>query len=88
MKLRRAVIAAGAWVAPLLGGERGLKLKLPGYNELLAGRSSLRRGAWVETHRPTLALGHGPVAPLLGGERGLKHLGCGGNDPRWSSLLS
>ena len=59
-------------VAPLLGGERGLKLRLPAGHDSMPSRSSLRRGAWVETDDGRRQRRRRPVAPLLGGERGLK----------------
>ncbi len=62
-------------VAPLFGGERGLKLLLcVGVGESVAGRSSLRRGAWIETQGALQCAPFGHVAPLFGGERGLKQI--------------
>ena len=76
-------------VAPLYGEGRGLKRKLCGQlGELPAGRSSLWRGAWIETRMPLGELFERGVAPLYGEGRGLKPPGTV-SEPVWmESLLS
>ena len=59
-------------VAPLFGGERGLKQTNISAASEGEGRSSLRRGAWIETWRFRRLHRVQAVAPLFGGERGLK----------------
>ncbi len=59
-------------VAPLSGGGRGLKLFLRYKRAYAPRRSSLRRGAWIETGSSFGAASFSVVAPLSGGGRGLK----------------
>jgi len=75
-------------VAPLYRGERGVKHLLPSTWAGLIRRSSLSRGAWVETHRRSYRAARHRVAPLYRGERGLKHPLDGVPAPRQVSLLS
>ena len=60
-------------VAPLSGGGRGLKQDRGCECLKLGRRSSLRRGAWIETEAAEPSAEIPEVAPLSGGGRGLKH---------------
>ncbi len=73
MKLSRGPrIIPAPHVAPLYGEGRGLKRKLRAGDTWLTRRSSLWRGAWIETDEALGVLEAKDVAPLYGEGRGLK----------------
>ncbi len=73
LKQRRCVPGIGPLVAPLYGEGRGLKLCQPVCSGPESNRrSSLWRGAWIETVAGATVLNQCLVAPLYGEGRGLK----------------
>ena len=75
-------------VAPLYGEGRGLKLADPVDEVDADSRSSLWRGAWIETTKCPPIGARRSVAPLYGEGRGLKPTEREISAPPWESLLS
>ncbi len=86
--LRVAAKAVAPGVAPLYGEGRGLKPVELLQTSLTSSRSSLWRGAWIETLRSPAARRTGQVAPLYGEGRGLKRFVGRLVSAHCSSLLS